>query len=108
MAKEKAAKKKRPASTKGKEVQYLPGQEPKKHPKIHAAAVAYADVRDQRQKLTDEEHEAKMILITRMKDEGITDYVYGDVDVHLNSTDNVKVRIGKTEPEGDKDGEAAE
>jgi len=65
----------------------------KKVKAVETASDNYVEARDNRMALTVKEVEAKIILIAKMKEHGIVEYVYDDHKVILKpGKDNVKVR----------------
>ncbi len=91
----------------------LPGVEVR-IPEIHALAVEYKAIRDERQELTAQETKLKSDLMAIMKEKGIQRYRCEGVEAQLVVTkEMVRVRIAKNgdsdEFEGDDDagGEAA-
>lgn len=72
---------------------YLPGQEPKKHLKIHRAAQQYAALRDERQALLRREIEARDKLADLMTEAGMTTYAYLDVSATLDVEEKIKVKV---------------
>ena len=77
----------------GTQTRFLPGMEPKKNGKVHAAGEEYADLRDKRMNAGMKEIEAKQELIDVMRKEGLTVYEYGDLRITLESKDKVKVKV---------------
>jgi len=68
---------------------------------VETASDNYVEVRDKRMKLTEQEVEARAVLIQKMRDNNITEYVYDDHKVLLvPGKDKVKVRT----IDGDGDG----
>ncbi len=87
-----------------KDQEFLPaeGMAPVRNPKIHKKALAYATRRDARIAANKEEKDAHDTLLAAMLEEGIEDYVYGDLKVHVDLHRKCKV---SSEPEGNGDGE---
>lgn len=72
----------------------LPGTGDAKLADLHKAALDYADIRDQRQALTNEEVELKGRLLELMHKHKKEEYVYEDVSIRVvHEEENVKVRI---------------
>ena len=90
------AKKKAKAKARPKKARtgFLPGMEPKEHKAVHVAAVAYADLRDDRMAMLRQEVEAQAKLVEEMGKAGITAYHYADVSAEIVSKSKVKVKIG--------------
>lgn len=87
------------------EQQYIPGTEPKKNNRVHTAAKRYAARRDERMAANEEEKAAHQTLLETMIEEGLDSYEYGDVEVHIDATKKVKVKIAS---QSNGDGEADE
>ena len=85
--------------------QHLPTMEPPKLPVIDRAAQKYAEARDERMAAGKVEKELKEELLALMEEQGLPEYVNGDVWVKVESKRNVKVRIGGAEPEEDEEDE---
>lgn len=73
----------------------IEGTKTKHHPDISEAAEVYRDIRDDRARMSREEHDAKTTLMMRMKKHGLE--VYDDPDLGLRVTvetveETVKVR----------------
>ena len=100
-AKKKAKAKARPRKAR---TGFLPGMEPKEHKAVHVAAVAYADLRDDRMAMLRQEVEAQAKLVEEMGKAGITSYRYADVSAEIVSKRKVKVKIGGSS-NGDENGE---
>lgn len=79
----------------------LPGMEEKQNPTIHAKALAYADVRDRRVKLSKEEDVAKKNLIAVMQQANIVRYKFRELIVDITDTIGVKVTIEGAAPNGE-------
>lgn len=86
------------------EQEFIPGLAPKKVPKVHAAALRYADERDKRMAANKEEKEAQQFLLDKMQEAGLEIYEYGDVKVYLDSTRKAKVKVGNR-ADGEEGGE---
>ena len=76
-----------------KEQKELPGMEEHKNPKVHDKAMRYAEVRDERCKLSRDEKKAKTDLIETMKEAGLTRYKYRELTVDLTNNSDIKVKI---------------
>lgn len=108
MAKKTAAEKPIP---KRKVQAFMPGTEPVKNDRIHAAAEAYYDVMSRRVALSKKEKIAKNELLSVLISEKETGYIYGDLKVFMiDGEPNVKVKIGedKKKKKGKKKGEKPE
>jgi hypothetical protein len=82
--------------------QRLPGMEDAQLEALHAAALEYAGIRDQRQKLTAQEVELKARLLRLMKESGKDSYEYDGVEVELVTVEEtVKVKVRKKDDERD-------
>ena len=80
----------------------IPEMAPVKNNKVHKAAEWYVKQRDARMVLTKAEKEAKDTLLGTMTEEGLTDYEYKGLAVHVDISRNVKVvKDGKDEEEGE-------
>lgn len=91
---------------KGKGTGHLPGMEPVKNPKIHAQAVKYAKIRDERMKLNKEEVKERQKLEVMMGDASIKLYEYDDVRCEIVSNDpKAKVVIGGAKDDEDDEGD---
>ena len=75
--------------------QEIPGTETmRKDPKLHSLAVKYADVRDERMRLNDEEAERKAELVAYMEEKSIPSYKWGNVEVTFDpGKPTVKVKV---------------
>lgn len=80
------------------EQQQLPGTEDAKNPKVHAKAIRYATVRDERCKLSKDEDQAKTDLIETMKEYGLDRYHYRELTVDLTNKSDIKVKVEKSAP----------
>jgi hypothetical protein len=81
----------------------LPGMEDRKIEELHAAAEDYAEVRDKRMDLLDEEIEMKASLGKLMHKHGLTKYSHhGLVVMLVPGEENVKVKV-KKDKEGKED-----
>ena len=65
--------------------------EPVKNKKIHPKALRYVDVRDARIAANKEEKEAHNTLLAAMLEEGLEDYEYGELKVHVDNKRKCKV-----------------
>jgi hypothetical protein len=75
----------------------LNGMEDVKNPRVHRAALRYVRERDKRMTMTQEEKAAHNSLLDIMKQEGLTSYKYGDLEVNIDSTEKVKVKKASAE-----------
>ena len=74
----------------------LPGMEESKIQPLQDKAIAYAEIRDKRQKLTSEEVELKAELLKLMKKYKKTEYEFEGVKIELvMEEETVKVKIKK-------------
>lgn len=99
----KPARKRRVAEPKLQE--YLPGQEPLKNARVHAAALRYIQLRDERIAAGKEEHDAHQTLLLAMVGEGLDHYDYGELHVAIDSTKKCKCRIEAEKPQPEENGE---
>lgn len=88
--------------------QRLPGMENGEIEALQIAAIEYADIRDERQRLTTQEVELKMKLLRLMKEYKKSNYEYGGVEIELVTVEEtVKVKVhkpdDKDEPERPRD-----
>ncbi len=90
--------------------QDLPGVEGegvsrKKVKAVEIAADNYCDIRDKRMAMTEKEVDAKAVLIDKMKQHGLTVYVYDDHRVEiLPGKEKIKVRtVDGDDAGGDED-----
>lgn len=72
----------------------IPEMAPKRIDRIHRAAKRYAVERDARIAANTQEKEAHAFLLKAMKEEGLTSYEYGDLQVFVDTAEKVKVRTG--------------
>jgi hypothetical protein len=78
----------------------LPGMEDAKINEIHEAALDYADVRDQRMELTEQESELKANLLKMMHKHHKDQYVYQNVSVSIvHEDETVKVKVKTVDSE---------
>jgi len=77
----------------------LPGAGGKKNKRVHDKAIAYAEARDERMLLTKQEKDAKKTLLAAMKEEGLEDYKWGNIEVHVDSSEDVKVKVKGADPD---------
>jgi hypothetical protein len=78
--------------------QRLPHMDDPKIESLHNAALDYAEIRDERQKLTEREVKLKEKLIALMHEHGKKEYHYKGVSIKLVvESETVKVRIKKEE-----------
>lgn len=82
---------------------FIPGLEPKKNAKVHAAAKRYAARRDERMAANEEEKAAHNTLLETMIAENVDSYVYGDVECHIDATKKVKVKIESKSGDGEEE-----
>lgn len=74
----------------------LPGMETTAIKELDSAAYDYADIRDQRIDLNEQEVKLKDRLMKTMKRHDRKDYVCGPVEIHLtHEKESVKVKIHK-------------
>lgn len=65
-----------------------------KVPALNRAAIEYAEIRDRRMEMTNEEVEAKAKVLNLMKKHDLSTYAYGRINVRLVvGEDTVKVKI---------------
>jgi hypothetical protein len=77
----------------------IPGTETPHNKKVHAAAVRYADRRDERIAANVEEKDAHKSLLEIMDAAGISSYVYNGLEIHIDQSRKAKVKIeGRTSP----------
>ena len=81
---------------------FLPGMAPRKNQRVHTAALRYVKARDERIALNVTEKEAHQSLLIKMKEEGLEDYIYGDLEVHVDNREKCKVKVNNSSPEGDE------
>ncbi len=78
----------------------IPGAEQSdKNPRIHNAAIQYAEYRDARMEQGREEKKAEQNLIEVMIEEGVEHYEHGNVRADLNRDSVVKVKIKSEVPD---------
>lgn len=70
----------------------IEGTGPEMNKPVHEAALHYARERDARMAAGEDEKAAKVALIEKMNKAGLTHYEYGDLIVHIDSAQNVKVK----------------
>ena len=76
----------------------------KKIKSVEVAADNYCDIRDRRMSLTEKEVEARTVLISKMKEHGLSEYVYDDHKVVLlPGVEKVKVRTVDGDGDADED-----
>ena len=81
----------------------IEGMESEKNPKVEKSAKWYVKQRDARMVLTRAEKEAKETLLGTMTEEGLTDYEYKGLAVHVDVSRNVKVQVdGKPGEQGEE------
>ena len=101
---------KKQASTKGKTAKKasprqkaLPGMEDRALAALEAKAEEYADIRDERMQLTEQESELNDELLALMKKHKKAEYHHGEVHCWVKATDEkVKVKIGEITPKQKK------
>lgn len=96
--------KKRTATTRPKKPKptALPGMEDHAIPELENLAHDYADIRDRRMELTDQEHTLKINAVRLMHKHGKTIYQHDGVTITLVQGDeDVKVRVKKTADDDD-------
>jgi hypothetical protein len=79
----------------------LPGAGGKKNKKVHDKAVYYAECRDERMEKSKLEKDAKVSLLDAMISEGIADYKWGNIEVHIDDKKDIKVKIKGADPADD-------
>lgn len=90
------AKKVRPPRVRKPKQQYIPGFEPPSVPAVDDAADTYTEARDERQKLSKEEKQAKVSLIEKMREANMDRYeTPGGLIVSLLNDTDVKVAVKK-------------
>jgi hypothetical protein len=97
-----ATKKAKPAEkkSKGPRQKPLPGMEDRALQELEAKAEEYAEVRDERMSLTEQESELNAELLLLMKKYKKSEYHHGDVHCWVKYTEEkVKVKIGELKPE---------
>lgn len=103
------AKRGRPPKSKRAKQQYLPGLEPPSIPAIDKAADKFIDVRDDRFGIIKRFADAKLNLVSAMKEHGLTHYEYDGQVVDLDESASVKVAKKKAAVEsGDESEESDE
>lgn len=73
--------------------QQIPELETPKNKKVHDAAIRYMKRRDERMAKNKEEKDAHTSLLEIMDQQGLTSYVHGDLEVHIDSNRKVKVKV---------------
>lgn len=100
-----AKAKKAPAVKKGPRPQRLPGMEDAKIEGLHALALDYAEMRDQRQALTTQEVALKQKVLAKMHEHGKTTYTFQGVHITIKpENEKVIVRIAKSEKDDEAEG----
>jgi hypothetical protein len=80
----------------------LPGMEDRKIAELEAAALEYAEGRDERMEMTKREVELKTKLIALMHKHGKTIYRCGDIEIEVvPEKEKIKVRVHKEKEGGD-------
>lgn len=87
------------------EQEFLPGTAPVKNDRIHKHAKRYAQLRDDRMAANKEEKEAHDTLLAIMAELGVDAYEYGDVKVFVDKKQKVKVSVGGSDTNGEKEEE---
>lgn len=86
--------------------QDLPGTEDRTIQQLEEVATSYADVRDRRMALNQEEHELKGTALTLMRKYGKTIYKRDGIEIRIvERDDDVKVKILKDDDDADHDGD---
>lgn len=80
---------------------HFDGMAPEKNRKVHAAARRYVARRNERIAANAEEKDAHDSLLIAMHDEGLTNYVYDDIEVHIDAHEKCKVKCGGDKSESD-------
>src|SRR5665213_350459 len=71
----------------------LPGMEDRKLPELHSAAEEYVSIRDHRMQLTEEEVEAKGLVLQLMKKFDKQVYVCEDIEIkRVHEDETIKVK----------------
>lgn len=90
-----------------KKQMHMPGAEPARNEKVHAAAETYADCRKEFVKASKAKAVAHENLLDAMRVAKLKKYSYDDVTVEREGTEKVKVKVAKakanTETDDDKD-----
>ena len=71
---------------------HIPGMEPVFNPKVHPKAIHYGKMRDARIAANKDESEAHDTLLTAMLEEGLEDYTYKGLTVHVDKKQKCKVK----------------
>lgn len=87
------------------EQQYLPDMAPVKNRKVHEKAKRYVARRNERIAASEEEKSAHDNLLAAMQSENLEDYVYGDLEVHIDNKQKCKVKDRSSSTEENGDGE---
>ena len=100
----------RPARPKNRD---LPGMEDRAIRALEEVAEKYADIRDQRMQLTEDEHALKQHAMALMRKHGKTIYKHNGVEILIvPGEDDIKVKVKKAEDakhdDGDDDDEPAD
>ncbi len=77
----------------------IPGTLPEKDEQIHGLAIAYAELRDGRMALGRDEAGKKAELHSAMKAKDLETYNVAGVSVDITKTEDIKVKVAKTELE---------
>lgn len=80
----------------------LPGMEERGIPEIHAAALNYVEIRDERMELTEKEVTLKANLLVLMKQHKLQNYNYAGVEVSIDqkpAEEVIKVKVKQPELE---------
>lgn len=97
------AKKKSAGGADRPDTAYIPGTEPEKNERVHAAAKRYMKLRDKRMAANVEEKESHDTLLGIMTEEGLEYYKYQDIEVAIDA--KKKCKVAKPDPEANGDGE---
>lgn len=84
------------------EQEYIPGTEPVKNNRVHAAAKRYAGERDVRIQANKDEKAAHDTLLSIMLEEGLEAYEYGDISVTIDAKRKCVVRVGGADRNGER------
>lgn len=94
MAKEKKQTSSSKPAKKSPRPQRLPGMEDAKIAELENKALDYADIRDERIKLSVQEGDLKKELLTLMKARKLEHYAHGSVTIDIvHESENVKVKV---------------
>lgn len=97
--------KKNPSTSKKPKPEALPGMEDHAIRPLEQLAQEYAEIRDRRMELTQQEHALKLSAVKLMHKYEKTIYSHGGVTITLVQGDeDVKVRVKKADDDADDDG----